>query len=377
MILLTGWQSLLAQVNCPQNPQPDCCFKPGESLQGCSCKPAYNIPAAIGVSNKWCGCYNAFIDASFLYWHADEEGLELARSGEAASPLASLPLNGVFLSQSFDYSPGFKVGAGIIGNNEWMLYSEYTWIRQSNTLDPSTPPASEFPGFTGVWETETWFQQTPSPQDPLLGTAIGSNWKLRMDLVELDVSRPFYQGRNLTIAPFAGLQAAFIRQSLVVNLTTSALSVGGAANLAPQPIQSINRSHSWAIGPKAGCTGSYLFCHGFRLQGNASASILYTRYTTIAHKEQGASTAFDLGPYHNSLTDYNCLRPVAELGLGLGWGSYFSCQNYHIDFSATYDFLIFWEQNMIRKLADLSERTAASPSDLHLHGLTVTARFDF
>lgn len=376
IFLFAGIQGLLA-VNCPQNPQPDCCFLQGEPLEGCLCKPAYNTPATIAVKNKWCGCYNAFIDASFIYWHGSEEGLELARSGEASSSVFALPLTGEFLSQPFEYSPGFKVGAGITGNDQWMLYSEYTWIRQSTTLGTSLPPASQFPGFAPVWQIQTWFDQEDAGE-PLLGTAIGSSWKLSMDLIDLNLSRPYYQGRNLTIAPFAGLQAAFIRQSLIVDLTVSPLSTGGAANLAPQPVQSVNRSHSWAIGPKAGCNGYCLFPGGFRLQGNAAASILYTRYTTVTHKEYGASLLHDLGPYKNSFTDYDCLRPIAELGLGLGWGTYFSCQNYHIDFSATYDFLIFWQQNMLRRLVDLGNaRTGSAPLDLHLHGLTVTARFDF
>ena len=69
---------------------------------------------------------------------------------------------------------------------------------------------------------------------------------------------------------------------------------------------------------------------------------------------------------------------MAELGLGVGWGSYLRAYDFHIDVSADYDFMIFWSQNMIRKLLD-DTLTGTSPSsaDLYVHGLTVTGRFDF
>jgi len=379
ILVLAGVHGLIAQtVNCPQKPQPDCCFYQGDALLGCQCKPAYNLPAAIAVTNKWCGCYTVFIDASFIYWHADEEGLEVARSAPI-SPTGAilLPQHRVFLSQDFEYKPGFKVGAGITGENQWMLYSEYTWIRDRMSQSNSTPPPPDFAVDRGVWAPTSWFEQSTATGGLIGANAVSSTWHLNMDLADLNLSRPFYQGRALTIAPFAGLQAAWIRQSMVVAIHVAPESFG-AGNLLPQPISSVNRSHCWGIGPKIGCNGYCLFPMGFRLQGNASAAVLYTRYTKVVRKENGASTLFSPGPYKAQLTDYNCLRPISELGLGIGWGSYLSCQNYHIDFSATYDFLIFWQQNMMRKLADMGESSLGNaPLDLHLHGLTLTGRFDF
>ncbi len=372
-------------INCPQSPCD--CFYQGDPLKGCECKPAYNFPAAIAVSNKWCGNFNLFIDASFIYWHADEEGLELARNFVVSTSAGTLgefvvPFNRVFLSQSFDYKPGFKIGAGLIGNNQWMIYSEYTWIRdrmaQTNIAPPaSTIPASTFPTSTGVWSLNSWYGLATPSGAFVSATSVSSVWKLHMDLLDLNLSRPFYQGRNLTLAPFGGLAAAWIRQSMLVEIDVISEAVP-PGSLRPQPTPSITRSNCWGVGPKAGCNGYCLFPMGFRLQGNAAASILYTRYTKITHKESVPSTFSLPGPFKASLTDYNCLRPIAELGLGIGWGSYLACQKYHLDFSASYDFLIFWQQNMMRRLLDLNNSTLGNaPLDLHLHGLTATGRFDF
>jgi hypothetical protein len=69
---------------------------------------------------------------------------------------------------------------------------------------------------------------------------------------------------------------------------------------------------------------------------------------------------------------------MAGMGLGLCWGSHFDCQNYHFDLLATYDFNVLWGQNMIRCAANQGQSYAGlQPADLHLQGLTVTARFDF
>jgi hypothetical protein len=115
---------------------------------------------------------------------------------------------------------------------------------------------------------------------------------------------------------------------------------------------------------------------GLRMEGDLSGNILYTRYTKVNHTEDSAP-----GVSYDSLAfyDYNTIRPMADMAIGLGWGSYFDRQNYHFDLLATYDFNIMWGQNMMRELANLVNGNGAQceSADLHLQGLTVTARFDF
>ena len=116
---------------------------------------------------------------------------------------------------------------------------------------------------------------------------------------------------------------------------------------------------------------------GFRLEGSFAGSILFTQYTHVNHTEKVASFGSTPSTLGTSLSDYNCLRPVAELGAGLGWGMYLCKQMYHIDFAASYDFMYFWSQNMMKKIMDQTLSGASSNGDLELHGLTITARFDF
>ena len=70
------------------------------------------------------------------------------------------------------------------------------------------------------------------------------------DLADLTASRPFYQSRNLIVKPFAGLRAAWIRQTLTIAMEESPISRNPP--LPPQPVYSNNNSHSWAVGPRIG-----------------------------------------------------------------------------------------------------------------------------
>jgi hypothetical protein len=66
-----------------------------------------------------------------------------------------------------------------------------------------------------------------------------------------------------------------------------------------------------------------------------------------------------------------------ELGLGLGWGSYFAHNTWHFDLAATYDFHVFWGENVMRAFRDLVSNVEGTPGNLFMHGLTLTTRFDF
>jgi hypothetical protein len=125
--------------------------------------------------------------------------------------------------------------------------------------------------------------------------------------------------------------------------------------------------------------GKWHMAYGLRFIGDASASVLYTRYTTLT-QDVGSPDAASL-PLRTNLNDFSALRPNLDLSLGLGWGSYLGCRRMHLDLAATYDFNIFWEQNMMRSLADLTSDTTARPdgaaSNLYFQGLTVKANFEF
>ncbi len=343
---------------------------------------AYNAPAAVAFHQSW----SYFFDSSFLYWYAREEGLHLAESAILVQGNLALTQEAVSLDQSFEYRPGFKIGIGVIYNNEWSIHGEYTWLRNHTTINKEAPEntSSDLTGL-GIWNMNDWFQQTIAFQEvnslqgqSLSGTALASSWRLGVDIVDLDASRPYFEGSNLTLFPFIGLRAAWIRQTIEVALTQAPGSVGGASFLLPQPIHSHNNSNCWGIGPRIGFNAKCLLPQGWRLEGSGAGSLLATFFTTLTHAEDAQSIAVAPGPYKVVQSHQKSLLPNAELGLGFGWEMYNSPRSYHIDFSASYDFTIFWGQNKIREMLDnFWAGTDAEAGNLFFHGLTLYGRFDF
>ena len=116
----------------------------------------------------------------------------------------------------------------------------------------------------------------------------------------------------------------------------------------------------------------------FRLIGNASADVLYTDYNLRARQQQVANS-LTTANWVVTEKDVAYLRAHTDLEMGFGWGSYFNNNGWHFDLSATYGFQVFWDQNMQRYFVDdvVAAASILPNGNLYVHGLTITARFDF
>lgn len=328
-----------------------------------------------------------YFNASFLYWYVSQEGMDLAANGVWSQPSLQpfLSTNTTTLFQSFDYHPGFQVGLGVFSPQEWELSLNYTWLRGTNNLQkngPTSPTATAGVNAaanasgTPVWITQNWFLQSTSNNQALIGTSLQSQWKYAIDFLDLLASAPFWQKSVYTLRPLVGLRGAAIRQSLRLGLTEFPSFF--EPSLPKQPIFSRNRSQSLGVGPKIGIESRIKLYENLRLEGTGAIDCLWTHFSKITHSEDAASTFFNPGPYRATRNSINGLRAMAELNLGLGWGRFFSCQKYFFDFSASYDFVYLWNQNMMRwQLDSLLTGSSATSSDLMMHGLTLEGRFEF
>jgi hypothetical protein len=344
-------------------------FEPGGRISQ-EIPAGYNAAARLKVQNSW----DLFFSASFLYWYVDQEAMEIAINTTFTNDY-QFPLDDAFVNQNFGYEPGFKIGAGVYYDyDSWIAQLEYTWYHHQFSTDRGAPPSDPRGGFA-LWKPTLWYvflNNAGSGFAPWC-TEFRSKWRAHIDLLDGTIGRPFYQGLSLTIHPFGGLRTAWIRQNfrMVIpyyNHATPTFTWFATSH---------NQSNSWGIGPRAGMSAHWLIGFGWRLEGNAAASLLYTRYTTVTHREDSTHNTTDL-PYQEGFSNYGAVRPMADMNLGLGWGSYWKGA-YHFDISAAYDFNIMWEQNMLRHLVNnlASLPLEDAPGDLHLQGLSVRARLDF
>lgn len=315
-----------------------------------------------------------WFDASFTYWYAKEDGLNVAESaqvdGSATTVLASSPK--VF-QQEFGYHPGFKVGAGLSFAEDWEIYGEYTYYRGKNQVSRSAPAGSVG---TGVWSLDSWYlQETFYSHQSLTGAALSSTWKLAMDMGDLLVSCPLSKKRGFAYTPFGGLRTIWIRQQMNLELAVAAASFGGSSFLGSQPVASQNQSHGWGIGPRIGVDGRYNLPMGFSLDGEMGATLFFTKFTNVRHSEGAAVTYYET-PASLQMS-YQCVRPELDLSLGLGWEREMSNKQ-RFNLMISYDFAYFWGQNMMRSLMDEYVSGISSGSlDLYFFGMTLKAAYTF
>lgn len=337
-------------------------FEQGMAISESRYPKSYNASARIDVSNGW----NLDVDISFIYWHVSQELMDIAVKELL---IDQTPKNIVY--QPFDYKPGFKIGAGWKSNyDNWSFFAEYTQLHQTTDYSHSLSPDY-------YWNLSSWFDLLDLAQMSLGSKAteyfpekLTSSWTMHFDLMDIGVTRPFYQGRAIVVSPYAGLRALWITQkmALAANPNTDSSAT------------SSNRSHCWSLGPNAGVKTYWISGGGFRVEGMGSASLLYTSYTKLNTKQflSASATVSSIPVEINaSANDYNTIRPSIEIGLGIGWGRYFNKNNCYFDFSTRYDFLQFWNQNMIRYWTSALYGQPEPIGDLQFHGLTATARFDF
>ncbi|MCX6988582.1 MAG: Lpg1974 family pore-forming outer membrane protein [Chlamydiae bacterium] len=315
-----------------------------------------------------------FFDGSFTYWYGKQEGMEIAETGiVSSSGVVDFNSHNKVFSPSFSYQPGFKVGFGLQGNNDWNLQADYTWFRGSDTTSKSAHANDTENSGSGVWVLDDWFLQTSSTGQSISGSHVKSNWHLALDQLDIFASNPIYMNKNIVVTSMYGLRTTFIGQKMNIKVTED---LGSTSSLPSQPIHSKNKSHCWGIGPQAGLDMQYHLPMGFRFEGDLMASLLYTTFTKIKHEEDAILTT--TSELSTSWSNYTTMRPVIDLGLGIGWKKDLSGNKYCIDFSASYDFSMYWGQNIMRKMLDeFWSGTSAAASDLFFQGLTLNAAFTF
>ena len=355
--------------------QKSCCYKrkPVEQVcpqpKPCESSPtieAYNAPFKHNLADS---AYNVWADASFIYWQPTEDNLEFGMSVDSVIGTGGdhLALSGRIVNMDFDFMPGFKVGSGVtFKRDNWDLYAEYTWLHGHDQkssdggafgLEPMYPDVNTIANYIG--------------SGPIFYGIGKAKWKIKLDFLDLDLGRNYYVGKYLTFHPYFGLRGAWIRQS-IHGLYQIAL--------APNFIDLKDGTVSWAVGPKLGFDANWDLSSGWKIISNGSADLLYTRYseiyrsTTFNPKTTPASLPLKISehPMHT-------VRAHMDIELGLGWGTYLDCKNLYLDLGATYDFQVFFGQNMFRKFFVGSgvPSSLLCAGNLYIQGLNVKAKLDF
>ena len=328
-------------------------YNSGEMVRDGQLTAGYNQTASYNVDG-----WDVYFTGNFIYWHLNEDMTNLGTLVDTTSSGAASVVNGTGAPVAFNptYKPGFQVGMGfnMNGMDNWTLYGEYTWYQNETT-------ASATAGNNQVLVVEPGLLL---PRTVTASSMSGTSW-FHYNCGDLALQRPFYWGKKLTSNFGCGLRGLWISQNQSKEAST--LRYVSGSNLVSESgeISSSYSQKSWALGPRFALENNWLLGCGFRIRGDVAASVLLTKYTenTFSYTE-GSYAAFT-----DNRAPRAGLRANTETTLGMGWGCYFGDNNdYHIDLGATYDFNIYWNQNL---------NIDAAPGNVYLHGLNIAARLDF
>ncbi|MEI6243176.1 MAG: Lpg1974 family pore-forming outer membrane protein [Chlamydiota bacterium] len=315
----------------------------GYALPDHSLPAGYNSYGRIDTRDS----YGFFLHGSFLYWFAKEKGLDVAQF----HPTDANTATGRILQPKGEYKCGFDAGFGFnFDYDHWTLDFNYTRLHSTESVSSGKPDNGTL--------IPHWLIQSSSEI-----THVSAKWRLALDLLDLQLSRAYYQGTHLIFIPFYGLRGGWIDQKY--NAKYTLVSV----------VPSKHKTNSWIIGPRIGTEAKWLLDAGFRFYGKGAVSLFFQRFNRNL-EEMNLTTPSSIE--YKVKNQQNFIQPNAELTLGLGYGTYFCNGGYHFDISAGYTFQIFWNQNMMRALKDSYDtHIDGNAGDLVIHGLIASLRFDF
>ncbi|MGB7128435.1 MAG: Lpg1974 family pore-forming outer membrane protein [Candidatus Rhabdochlamydia sp.] len=278
------------------------------------------------------------ISADALLWQLQEDGLIYAIE---STPL-TLPVGNDRVKQKYNW--GFRVGLDYtLPHDNWDIAA--TWTHLINNRHGNATAA------TG--------NVLRKPGLILSSTAVGfttasAKYHNRLEQISLNTGREFFISKWVTLRPFFGLRADWLRQRLRVSYS------GIATN--PTGIQASQRRVKWwGIGIESGLNTQWSFCGGFSLYGNVAGAIEYGLTKQTINESGIVAYSFK--------DSYHICRPIIDLQLGLGW-DYNSCNDcFHFGLKLGWENHVYFNQSLFFSSAPLG--------DLTYQGWTLHANFDF
>ncbi len=315
-----------------------------------------------------------YISADFIWWKAQEDGLEYAWTGAPLAPTAVPPdaTPGKMLDACFKYEPGFKVGLGYkFERDSWDLYAEYTWIRFNHEHDEDDDDDCNCcPEENTVAWSNYWLPSEVGPIAVLMNDE-ERQWKLHFNALDVELGRNFYISKWLTLRPHFGLKFSWMQQHYDVEYedilfrqdSSSVIPVGSEVEIEFD-------QHQFGVGIRAGLNTAWYFTKWLALYGDVAVTSLWNRFRE--KREDTVETA--TGAEYESFDIKRKTHPVTavlELGLGLRFEWAFCNEDYLFQFEAGWEEQVWFNQNQFITVEDLSAR------DLSLEGLTLKAAFYF
>ncbi|HSW70656.1 MAG TPA: Lpg1974 family pore-forming outer membrane protein [Gammaproteobacteria bacterium] len=347
---------------CP--PPPVCCIEPAPGPF------AFNYPFDMDLQ-----CPRDFyLHADALWMQAKQDGMDFAiedsNGATAPGPITHGRVAGFSKNnKDWDWNPGMRLGVGFyLDHDAWNLDFNWTWLNITDYTHASVGTAGGV--LIPLWLTGQGTPTGTAPATGVFGPRASANWHAKFNTIDMSLGKPYYVSRYFVVNPHFGFRAAWINQHFSVDYAGSSFG----------PFSSRTVHHAdndfWGVGSRAGVDTNFLFGKGFRLFGNVAASMLFGKFEieqNLTYPTLLSQDGFDL--------DYHFYQnvPNFELIIGLGWGRYFGCKQYHVALDLAYEFHEWWDQLNLRRFFSGSPtytNDVVSRGNLTMNGLSLKLQFD-
>ena len=307
------------------------------------------------------------IEADFIYWRADEDGLDYVMTTNTSSSST----DSTFHKPEVSWDPGFKFGIGYTweGQDFWDLFLRWTHLNTDQSGQKKAPNTTGSHVLLPVW--------SPTVLDQL-ATSASANWKVRYNTLDLEMGRNYFISKAIALRPYVGIRGASILQHY------EAKYEGEISPLVPDPHTHMKAQNNFkGLGARAGAQLQWHFASDWSVIGAVSGSLLcgwYDLHQTL----DGIQT---LAPMNFGFKDnFTKVATNLEASLGFEWEYFFSDDDYRVAVSVAYEFSEWFSQNRMKQFNQVDNATnmqtavttvSSQNGDLGLQGATLQVRFDF
>lgn len=405
LLTLLGISSgVFAAQNANCDPEPPVTCYP-DDCKTCYCLGPENMLVNAPVRPITCNG-DWMITVAGFYWSAAQDGMEYAIDNQASFggqglvPPTNLPAvltinnitNAEYLSPDCTWDFGFKLGLGYNTTCDgWDFGILWTWYRNTS----HTHDEAEFDDNHALMPI--WSDFNDVFGTALFATDIETDWRLKLNLVDIELGREYWVSQLVTLRPFIGLRIATIDQKFDIEHKGGSWSAANTLDPADNPRLTNDATFEndfKGIGPRAGLNSIFHLGCGWGIYGDLAASIVYGRFE-IDEREDNHEA---IPPFHKTRimdvgSDFRKSSPMLDLALGIQWGGLFCECQYGITVNLGWEQHIFfhqnqfWRNNQMALAGDFQTDADPNPNshnsyhqrrgDLTTQGVTLTVVFEF
>lgn len=326
------------------------------------------------------------VRADFLYWQADESGLEYGTK-MTGGPLIGEPstTSTKLLDLHFDWNPGFHVGIGYTFEcfDFWSLNLDWTRIvNHAHGHAKSEGVSSQ----TDVINTiiPTWVNLLDELREG--ASSASAHWHVDYDTLDLALERSFFLSRQFVLSPYVGFRSAWIDQHYRATYDMVFIDMEGEPPFT-QPVYFKAKNDFWGFGPRLGSELIWHFNQNWNIFANFSGSILYGKFKVNMQNlnDRGIGEgATPPAPLNFTASEHFWRgRLNFEEAIGIGWETFFHCDQFHVSCRASYELSQWLNQNELyytfffRGTDSIINLPVKSKGNLSFQGVRAGLQFDF